>query len=52
MNENHIKELLSLWMDDITHYSLNEMSDYDAWNLPSWTKIEWPCTPIQAIHIV
>jgi hypothetical protein len=34
-----LRELLSLWMDDITHYNLNEMSDYDAWNLSSWTEI-------------
>jgi hypothetical protein len=39
-------------MDDIKHYNLTEMSDYDAWNLLLWTKIEWPHTPIQAIHIV
>jgi hypothetical protein len=40
-----LTELLSLWMDDITHYNLNEMLDYDAWNLPSWMEIERPCTP-------
>jgi hypothetical protein len=40
-----LRELLSLWMDDITHYNLNEMSDYNAWNLLLWKKIEWPHTP-------
>jgi hypothetical protein len=40
-----LRKLLSLWMDDITHYNLNEMSDYDAWNLLSWTEIEWPKPP-------
>jgi hypothetical protein len=40
-----LREFLSLWMDDITHYNLNEMSDYDAWNLSSWKEIEWPRTP-------
>jgi hypothetical protein len=47
-----LRELLNLWMDDITHYNLNEMSNYDAWNLLSWMEIEWPRTSIQAIHIV
>jgi len=32
-------------MDDITHYNLHEMSNYDAWNLPSWMEIKWPHTP-------
>jgi hypothetical protein len=40
-----LRELLNLWMDDIIHYNLNEMSDYDTWNLSSWMEIEQPCTP-------
>jgi len=52
MNENHIKGVIELVGGWYNMLQLEWMSDYDVWNLPSWTEIEWPCTPIQAIHIV